>query len=52
MAHIVQLYPNRNYLWILSRQRQMNDSTYESILSRIAAQGFDIQKLKRTVHKP
>ena len=50
-SYAVVGHPNRNYLWILSRQRQMNDSTYESILSRIAAQGFDIQKLKRTVHK-
>lgn len=45
-------HPNRKYLWILSRTPHMNDSTYQSIISRIASQGFDIGKLKRTVHKP
>lgn len=51
-SYAVVGHPNRNYLWILSRTAQMNDSTYKSIVSRIAAQGFDIGKLKRTVHKP
>lgn len=40
--------PNRNYLWILSRERTMGDETYERLLERIAEQGFDVDRLMRT----
>ena len=40
--------PNRDYLWILSRQPQMDPALYESILERIRKQGYDTQRLLRT----
>ena len=33
--------PNRSLLWILGRDRQMSDQTYQMILNKIAAQGYD-----------
>ncbi|PSH03853.1 MAG: hypothetical protein CXZ00_09715 [Acidobacteria bacterium] len=39
--------PSRKYLWILSRTPQMNDALYQQILSRLAARGYDANKLLR-----
>ena len=36
----------REYLWVLSRHIQVDAKTYQALLARIAAQGFDIQKLE------
>lgn len=33
------------YLWILSRKREINDKLYEEILNKIKKMGFDINKL-------
>lgn len=44
-------HPNRKYLWILSRESTMEDDTYKQILNRIEENGFDISKLKKTIHK-
>ena len=40
--------PGRDYLWILSRTPAMPDSTYEKILNRLPARGYDPEKLVRT----
>ena len=40
--------PSRRYLWILSRSPTMQDATYRDLLSRLAAKGYDPQKLMRT----
>ncbi len=37
--------PSREYLWILSRTPQMDEKTYEEILGRLPAQGYDPAKL-------
>ncbi len=42
-------HPNREYLWILSRTPQMSDSLYNEITKRIAAKGFDLSILQKTV---
>jgi apolipoprotein D and lipocalin family protein len=42
--------PKRNYLWILSRTPVMNENLYNEIISRAAAKGFDITKLRKTSH--
>ena len=34
-------HPSRNYGWIMSRNKTMPDSTYQAILSRLSAQGYD-----------
>lgn len=38
-------HPNRNYLWILCRTPQMDRTTYQEILSKLEAKGFDLSKL-------
>lgn len=42
--------PGRDYLWVLSRTPQMPAATYEAAVATAAAQGFDVARLKRTVH--
>lgn len=44
--------PRRRYLWILSREPQMDDETYQGIVERAAAKGFDINSLIRTAQSP
>jgi len=39
--------PNRDYLWILARSKTMDESLYNAIVQRAAAQGFPVQKLIR-----
>ncbi len=43
-------HPGRDYLWILSRAPAMPEATYEGILERLKAQGYDTSRLKRTLH--
>ncbi len=42
-------HPNRDYLWILSRTPQLNEKTYNEILERVKAKGFDVGRLQRTL---
>lgn len=42
-------HPSRRYLWILSREPQMAASTYDDLLGRITAKGYDLAPLKRTL---
>ena len=42
--------PDRKYFWILSRQAQMDDSTYQDILRRAEQQGFNPAKVVKTAH--
>lgn len=38
--------PKRNYLWILSRSRQMDDALYRTLVAELAADGFDVARLE------
>ena len=40
--------PNRKYLWILSRNRQMDESLYRTLLDKMAARGFKTEHLIKT----
>lgn len=40
--------PDRKYLWILSREPNMEEGLYQQILSRIAAHGYQPEKLIRS----
>ena len=42
-------HPNRKYLWILSRSPQMDESLYGELLDFVAACGYDLSKIKRTL---
>ena len=38
--------PDREYFWILSREPKMDDATYQGILERARAKGFDPAKVE------
>lgn len=42
--------PNRKYLWILSREKTIEENIYFSILESLKNKGFDISLLKKTAH--
>ena len=41
--------PSRDYLWILSRTPTMDPSVYEGIIARLRAQGYEVERLHRTL---
>jgi apolipoprotein D and lipocalin family protein len=47
-SYAVVGHPNRNYLWILSRTPQMDEAIYHQLITKIAAKGYDISKIKIT----
>ena len=40
--------PNRKYLWILSRNREMDENLYQTLLAKLAAQGFKTELMIKT----
>lgn len=42
-------HPNRQYLWILSRERTLAPDVYAGILERLTAQGYDTDRLRVTL---
>jgi len=40
--------PNRKYLWILSRNRVMDESLYRDLLAKMAARGFKTEQMIKT----
>ena len=48
-SHAVVGHPGRDYLWILSRTPTLPEATYEGILSRLQAQGYETSRLVRTL---
>jgi apolipoprotein D and lipocalin family protein len=42
-------HPSRDYLWILSRTPNMDDSVYKGIFDRLQAKGYSPDRLQRTV---
>jgi len=45
-------HPSREYLWILARSRSMDPGVYDALLARIASQGYDLERLRRTPQPP
>jgi len=41
-------HPDRQYLWVLSRTRTMDDAVYAQIVEGAREQGFDVARLRRT----
>lgn len=37
--------PNRKYLWVLARSKNLDDSTYQSLLAKARSLGFDTSKM-------
>ena len=48
-SYAVVGHPGRDYLWILSRTAIMSDETYERIVARLRAQGYETSRLVRTL---
>jgi apolipoprotein D and lipocalin family protein len=42
--------PDRDYLWILSRTPQLDEQLYQQLLTKMAARGFETQRMIRTSH--
>jgi apolipoprotein D and lipocalin family protein len=42
--------PDRKYLWILDRDRRMEEVLFRSIIEHIKAQGYDLADLIKTKH--
>lgn len=45
-------HPSRDYLWILSRTPKMSEATYQAIVARLQAQGYETSRLVRTLQGP
>jgi len=45
-------HPSRDYLWILSRTPTLDPPVYETLLARIEAHGYDLERLNRTPQPP
>jgi len=46
---VVVGHPGRNYLWILCRAPQMDQTLYQQLLEKIAAKGYDLNRIKKTL---
>jgi apolipoprotein D and lipocalin family protein len=44
-------HPKRNYLWILSRTKEMDEGVYEGILSLLRDKQYDTSKLIKTLQE-
>lgn len=44
--------PSRKFLWILSREPQLDDATYQSYLDTAKSFGYDLKPLIKTVQQP
>jgi apolipoprotein D and lipocalin family protein len=43
---VVVSEPSREYLWVLSRTPELPTATYQSLLDKLAANGFDLQRIQ------
>ena len=48
-AYAVVGHPDRDYLWILARTPTMADATYQGVVTRLQAQGYETSRLVRTL---
>jgi apolipoprotein D and lipocalin family protein len=44
-------HPGRDYLWILSRTPTMDAAVYDGILERLRGQGYEVERLNRTLQR-
>ena len=42
--------PGRDYLWILSRTPQIDETLYQQLIAKMQARGFDTTRMIRTAH--
>lgn len=44
---VVVGHPSRNYGWIMSRSKQMDEPSYSTALRSLAAQGYDVSRFQK-----
>jgi apolipoprotein D and lipocalin family protein len=44
-------HPSREYLWVLARRPSMDAATYERLVAGLAAQGYKVDRLQKTVQE-
>ena len=49
--HVMIGDPGRDYLWILSREPELEEATYQTLLEKADGMGFDKKKLVKTPQK-
>lgn len=49
-THAVIGSPDRKYLWVLSRNPQLDEAAYLRLLEAARSQGFDVSRMIRTKH--
>ncbi|MBN1606017.1 MAG: lipocalin family protein [Polyangiaceae bacterium] len=47
-SYAVVGHPSRDYLWILSRRPALERGVYRGILGRLRAQGYEVERLRKT----
>jgi len=40
-------HPSRNYGWVMSRSKTMDEATYQAVLKSLAGQGYDVSRFKK-----
>jgi len=50
-SHALVGSPDRKYLWVLSRGATMGPATYDRILGKAAAMGFEVGRVSRTAQE-
>ncbi len=45
-------HPSRRYGWIMSRSKTLDEATYQAVLNRLAAQGYDPSKFVKVPQRP
>ncbi len=40
-------HPSRDYGWVMSRKKTLDEATYQEILSRLAGQGYDTSRFQK-----
>jgi len=44
---VVVGHPSRNYGWVMSRSKHMDETTYQKALKSLAGQGFDVSRFRK-----
>ena len=42
-------YPNRKYVWIMSREAKISDDDYLNITNNLVSLGYDVEKIKKII---
>ncbi len=45
-------HPSRNYGWVMSRSKTMDEGTYQAVLASLVSQGYDVSRFKKVPQQP